>query len=154
MAKSKSRSRDRSKKVHEAAMVRLERKVAGGPPPPAGIVREPEGQVKMSDVLEQFVEPYLRFPRTAEEHRKLLTLATLAWNAALLPPGDCEKMITEVLHAGLPAAAEQVRAEAKDIVDMLVLRKRLLFADNSRRIINFDFTETADGFHLAVASTL
>ena len=108
----------------------------------------------MSDVLEQFVEPYLKFARTAEEQRKLFSLATLAWNAAFLPPGDCEKMIAEVLHASLPAAAERVKADAKDIVDMLVVRKRLLFADNTRRIINFEITETADGFHLAVASTL
>ncbi len=154
MAKSKSKSRDRSKRVHEAAMARLEGKVAGGPLPPAGIVREPEGQVKMSDVLEQFVDPYLRFARTAEDHRKLFTLAALAWNAALLPPGDCEKMIAEVLHASLPATGEQVKADAREIVGMLVLRKRLLFADNNRQIINFELTETADGFHLAVASSL
>ena len=154
MTPSKSKSKKRTRNSRPSPTERLARKVAQGPLHPTGVVIEPAGQVKMSEVLEQFVEPFLEFARTAEEHRKLFTLAALAWNVALLPPGDGEKMIAEVLNASLAAAGEQVTAEARDIVDMLVVRKRLLFANNTRQIVNIEITKTAHGFHLAVASTL
>lgn len=154
MGKSKSKGHARSKQVHEAALARLEREVVTGPLPPAGVVIEPAGQAKMSDVLEQFVEPYLKFARTADEHRKLFNLATLAWNAALLPPGDRKKMIAEALGASFAADARQAQADAKNILDLLIARKLAHFAANTRRIIKVEVTETPDGFHLAVASTL
>ena len=107
----------------------------------------------MSDVLEHFVEPYLDFVDTAAEHRKLFNLAALAWNAAILPPGEQEKVIDEVVSAAFPADAGPVRADVKEIVDALVARKKAFFADNTRKIISIEITETANGFHLAVAST-
>ena len=41
--------------------------------------------IKMSDVLEEFVEPYLEFAETEEAYRKLLSVAVVAWNVALFP---------------------------------------------------------------------
>ncbi len=147
MAKSKSKGHDRSKNVHRAALARLEREVVNGPLPPAGVVIEPKGQAKMSDVLEQFVEPYLKFARTADEHRKLFNLAALAWNAALLPPGDREKMIAEVLSAQASRRTPgRLKADAKNIIDLLIARKLAHFADNTRRIIKVEMTETAGRF--------
>jgi hypothetical protein len=154
MAKSKSKGHVHSKQVHEAVLARLEREVVTGPLPPAGVVIEPKGQAKMSDVLEQFVEPYLKFARTADEHRKLFNLAALAWNAALLLPRDHENMIAEAIGAGFAGHARQAQADAKNILDLLIARKRSHFADNTRRIIKVEVTETPDGFHLTVASTL
>ena len=40
------------------------------------------------------------------------------------------------------------------MVRALIARKQTLFSDNTRKIINIELTETGDGFHLAVASTL
>jgi hypothetical protein len=154
MTPSKSKTHKRARRARPSATERLARQLAQGPLHPAGVVIEPEGQAKMSEVLEQFVEPYLDYARTAEEHRKLFALAALAWNAALLPPGDREKMIGEVINAVFPADAQQDRADAREVIDTLMARKLAMFADNSRRIINYEITETADGFHLTVASTL
>jgi hypothetical protein len=44
---------------------------------------------KMSEVLEQFVEPYWEeLPDTADDFRKILTIGVAAWNAALLPEDE------------------------------------------------------------------
>ena len=55
------------------------------------------GQMKMSDVLERFIEPYMGSPDTLEDHRKLLTIATMAWNASLLPEEEQTKMVEEMI---------------------------------------------------------
>ncbi len=153
MANSKSKRHKSKQKQRQLGMERLKHKVAQGPLQATQFVIEPKGQVKMSDVLEQFVDPYLELAETAADHRTLFTLAALAWNAALLPPGEREQMIDGIVNASVPADAGPVRADAKEIVNALVARKQALFADNTRRIINFEITETAGGFHLAVAST-
>src|SRR4051812_46828121 len=54
-------------------------------PPGSKVVYEPAGREKMSEVLEDFIEPYRDMADGENALRKLLTLALLAWNAALLP---------------------------------------------------------------------
>lgn len=67
----------------------IKRKLARGPFRDHKFVIEPPGQIKMSDVLLDFVAPYRHFVNTIEAYRKLLLVAVIAWNAALLP--ECEQ---------------------------------------------------------------
>ena len=57
--------------------------------PDDGILRGREVRVshkeKMSVVIESFVEPYLEMVEEDEAVKRLITLAIVAWNAALLP---------------------------------------------------------------------
>ncbi|MBC8462076.1 MAG: hypothetical protein H8D67_29255 [Deltaproteobacteria bacterium] len=55
------------------------------------ILYQPSGEVKMSEVIMDFIEPYREYANTYEAHRKLITLALLAWNAALLPLSYAEE---------------------------------------------------------------
>ncbi len=123
-------------------------------PPGTRVVYEPAWREKMSEVLEDFIEPYRVSARTQDELRKLLSLATVAWNAALLPEGQRRAMIDEMVEAGLPRAAETDRAQAREIIEMLVRRKEEHFTANRRAIISFELTDTGDDYHLSVASTL
>jgi hypothetical protein len=154
MPSSKSKGRKRQHKQRQQRLDRLRRKLEQGSLGDLKFVVEPKGQVKMSDVLERFAEPYLEFVDTTEQHRKLFTLAALAWNASFLPPGEQAKMIDEVLGAGFPADAGELKAGLKEIVGALIARKQALFSGYTRKIINFELTDAGNSFHLTVASTL
>ena len=45
-------------------------------------------------------------------------------------------------------------AESKGVIDYMIARKRQIFPDNKRIILNHELTETPDGFHLTVASSI
>jgi hypothetical protein len=156
MASSKSRQKKRKnqQKPGQQSIERLKRKLEQEPLGDVKFVVEPQGQVKMSDVLERFAEPYLDFAETAEDYRKLFTVAALAWNAAFLPPSEQEKMVDDILGARVPADSGELKKGLTEIVGALIARKQALFADNTRKIVNLELTETASGFHLSVASTL
>jgi len=126
------------------------------PPTPSGVqlVRNPAGHEKMSDVLKEFVEPFRDLVNGKEALSKLLTLAVLAWNAAILPEDQGQAMIDEMLGSALAKASREDRAQAREIVEMLVRRKQEHFAANQRMIVSFELTDTGDGFHLDVMYTL
>lgn len=123
-------------------------------PPGTRLVYEPAGHEKMSEVLEDFVEPYRDLADTDDALRKLLSLALVAWNAALLPEDQRRAMIDEMVEAGLSRGTEADRAQAREIIEMLVRRKEEHFAANRRAIVSFELTDRGDDYHLSVASTL
>ena len=108
----------------------------------------------MSDVLEDFVDPYWDMADDADALRKLLSLAVLAWDAALLPEPKRQAMIDDTLGAGFSRASEADRAQAREFVELMVKRKLEHFPDNRRAIISFTLTDTGTGYHLSVASSL
>lgn len=114
------------------------------------IIYQPSGEVKMSEVLMAFVEPYREYVRTEEEHRKLLILAVLAWNASLLPEKEQKEMVSNVIDEVMPFDTK----ELKGIIEMMIVRKKLYFSDNHRKIIDFELTDLGDDLHISVASTL
>jgi hypothetical protein len=123
---------------------------------PAGsrVVYNPAGRESMSDVLEAFVEPYRDMAETEDAFRKLLTLALVAWNAALLTEDRRQAMIEETLEAGFSKAPAADRALAMEFVKTMVRRKEEHFPANRRAIVSFKLTDTGDDWHLTVASTL
>lgn len=155
MTSSKSRKvRRRRRRKQQNRFESLKRKLKQSPFREDKILIEPDGKAKMSKVLADFVEPYLELVDTGDANRKLLTLAVLAWNASFLPQEEQQAMIDEVLDAGLPAADEELKAGLKEIVNMLIVRKKIYFSDYTRRIIDFELTDRGKDYHLSVASTL
>ena len=132
----------------------LKRKLEQSPLRGERILIEPSGEEKMSEVLTDFVEPYLEFADTDEAHRKLLTLAVMAWNASFLPEKEQQDMINRVLDAGIPTGAEELKAGLNEIVNMLLVRKKMYFSEHTRKIIDYELTDTGRNYHLTVASTL
>jgi hypothetical protein len=132
----------------------LRHQLAHSPFAPDGIVIEPAGKEKMSEVLEDFVEPYLDWFEGEEGYRGLLTLALLAWNAALRPEDQQDAMIDDVLAKALPPGSDEEMREMRALVEAMVERKLTDFASNRRAIISFELRNTGGGLHLSVASTL
>jgi hypothetical protein len=146
----------RADKIHQKALEKLEQKVKQGPLSEkfAGMVMNPQGEVKMFEVLEELVEPYLDFTRNFSQREKLFSLALVAWNIALMPENERQQMIDQVIEQGMGGNDPLARQDAREIIDGLIARKQKLFADNKRYIIDFQLQDMGQTFHLSVASTL
>jgi hypothetical protein len=72
---------------------------------------EPRGEQRMSEVLEAFIEPYLGLADTDNGQRVLLEIASLAWNAAILPENERQAMLDELAERGLPGFQGQAHEE-------------------------------------------
>ena len=113
------------------------------------VITGPTGDgTKMSEVLEEFVEPYLQFAETKEAYQKLITTAIVAWNVMLFPEKDRSSSLDELL-ATLP---KNVRKDGKQVIEELMVRKERFFSQYKRMIIDFEVTDTGNGWHLSVMS--
>ncbi|MGC8643187.1 MAG: hypothetical protein ACP5XB_25280, partial [Isosphaeraceae bacterium] len=117
-------------------------------PPGIKVVYEPAGHEKMSDVLDDFIEPYSDVADTEDAYRKLLMLGQMAWNTALLPDDERQVIIDQTLDAGFARTSGPTRAAAREFIETLVRRKLEHFAGNRRAILSFSLTDTGDGYHL------
>jgi len=113
------------------------------------IVPSPGGAEKMSEVLMEFLEPYSGQWRTEEDLRKLLSVAIIAWNAALVTGGKRSELIESTLEALPP----EVRPDARAIIEEMIRRKETFFANNHRMIVDYELTMGPAGPHLSVIST-
>ena len=111
-------------------------------------------RLKMSEVLEEFVEPFADEVEGLEEYRKLLCLGQLAWNAALRGEPDRGAMVSEMLSAAMPGASEEALSMGRSLVESLIIQKEQYFADLHRPILAFEVFDTGDGWHLNVASAV
>jgi hypothetical protein len=105
--------------------------------------------IKMSDVMEEFVEPYKQFANTKESYRKLLTTAIAAWNLMLFPEKDRPSKLDDLL-ATLP---ENVREDGKQVIEELMVRKEQFFSQYRRMIIDYEIVEGGEDWSLSVMST-
>lgn len=108
----------------------------------------------MSEVLTDFIAPYRQEADTKEAYRKLLTLAIMAWNTALLEESEQQEIVDKMVAEGLGEANEELKQGLKDIVHQLIARKKQYFPENKRLIIDFDLKDTGTDYHLSVASSL
>ena len=150
MGASKSRRRARIRSVQKQApgIEALQRKVAqsmGDKVTFTGVT----GGIKMSEVMEAFIEPYLDLANTEENLRKLVTLAGLAWNTALFPEEQRAKMLDD----GLATLPPEARAGLKAFVEEMIKRKDQHFSEIKRAVVDFEVRTTKEGFYLSVASS-
>ncbi|HZU35784.1 MAG TPA: hypothetical protein VFA18_07745 [Gemmataceae bacterium] len=136
------RKKDRAKQLEKARKRRAKRLERRGRPDEEPIVIvSPPGVEKMSVVLEEFVEPYMEDCKTPETVEKLLSLGTIAWNAALVSGSEREDLLNSMLSE-MPA---EIRDDARSILLELVHRKETYFADNQRFILDFQLVPGAGG---------
>ena len=161
MARSKSRKIKRRKKQKhkrqkqgQKQLKSLKHKLKQGHFRGREIITNPSGDVKMSEVLMDFVAPYHELADTSEAYRKLLTLGITAWNASFLPKEAQQDMVDGIISGGIHSATYELQTGLKDIVNMLIARKEEYFSEYRRDIIDFELTDTGDGYHLSVASIL
>jgi hypothetical protein len=112
----------------------------------------PQNGIRMSDVLEAFIEPYLETAHTHDQRLMLLSIAAFAWNVALRPEDQQQQEITEFVSQIVPDANNPARQDITAILEEFVERKRSSFADVRRYIVDFELRETRNDVHLSVVS--
>ncbi len=145
-----SRKKKEKREHQRKERLRKRRRLTQGLPGDTLVIHTPPGELKMSEVLEEFIEPFKGQWQTEEDLNKLLGVAVIAWNAALLPEGEREEFIEQTLQS----APAEVRADLHTILMELIRRKLALFADIQRSIIDYELTWRPTGPHLNVLSTL
>lgn len=151
MAARKLASAKRSQAKKRKRLRGLSRKGAQGLFSSTSLVIQPAGREKMSQVLEEFVKPYMDDFRTRDDFAYLLTLGVAAWNAWLLPENSRKEAMDEVFRER--RVSKEDRTVQLSLLDELIDRKIAQFATNKRCIVGFELIDTAEGFNLFVIST-
>jgi hypothetical protein len=118
---------------------------------PSGVrlISPPPGVKKMSEVMEEFIDPYLDEARTEHQLRELLSIATIAWNAALMPAAEQDALVEDVM-ATVP---QESRPFFLNWLMELIRRKLAFFADNKRLILSYELTWNPDNPYISVMSS-
>lgn len=150
----KRRERLRRLKAKKAALAQMP-----GPadvlPPDVKFVGAIPGMPKMSDQLAAFVEPYISSVNSDDAYHELLSIGMVAWNLALVPPGEREELLAPFLKS-FGGADSRAERDFLEIVGALIKRKETepAFAKDDRYIANFSLTERPSGPYPQVASLL
>lgn len=113
-------------------------------------IAQPGAGPKLSAALLEFVAPYRHTAKNAEAFGKLITLAIVAWNAAIMAGADGQKMVDTALAVIGKEAGEEARKVAAGLLAELMRRKLSHFAGDKRFIVDYQVTETRNAYHLAV----
>ncbi|MHC4678787.1 MAG: hypothetical protein ACYTEK_08820 [Planctomycetota bacterium] len=107
---------------------------------------------KMSEVLLEFAEPLLEAFDDDSHFRDVIAMAAFCWNLTLLQPNEREAAINDIVKqmAGRDAFK---RVGVREALRVLLDRKKALFADDNRLIVNYEIVEEETGPRLLVMSS-
>ncbi|HEY9837224.1 MAG TPA: hypothetical protein V6D27_10035 [Vampirovibrionales bacterium] len=145
----------RADKIHQKGLKKLQRKIQTGSLSDkfAGIAVN-KGEVKMSEVLEAFVEPYLDLAPTLSQRQNLFDLAVIAWNLAFMPENELPSTLNYLLEDISKDDDPFFYKEIRSVINDLITRKQELFAEHKRYIVACELQDAGKEFDLSVTSTL
>lgn len=118
------------------------------------MVFNPAGEDKMSEVLQEFVDPYMETVNSISELKGWLEIAVLAWNIALMPPEKRQDILDGIFSEMASGTDLQVLEDLRTTVNNLVDRKDRYFSSFQSSITSFDIQDKGDSYFLSVASAL
>jgi len=146
----KKRDRARQNASRKRAANRLERRARERAGKDVLVVPGAINGVKMSQVIEQFIEPYIDEEGTGVGLRALVSVGIIAWNLALLPPLERE---AELLAAA-DRFSDHVQLDLIRFLRELIARKLQHFPEYRRMVMEFTLTDESDGgYYLQVVSS-
>ncbi|MBA4379174.1 MAG: hypothetical protein C0393_00525 [Anaerolinea sp.] len=109
---------------------------------------------KLSAVLLEFIAPYNDPSYNKQAYDKLITMAVIAWNAAILEGKERKQFVNKAIASILEITGEEWRKDAENILAMMIKRKEQFFADDKRFVVEYSWSETKSHRHLAVSTSL
>jgi hypothetical protein len=112
----------------------------------------PKGEISMSDAISKIIEPYTNDAPDYNSFNNLVTFACLAWNTSILPEAQRNEALGKMVDV-IPGKMED-RLDTLALLTELMERKRKLFPNITRMIMEYKVTDQGTDFHIAIASTL
>jgi len=155
-AKKRKRDQKKEKKQKkESVQARFLKKVKESKDLPVSkVVVDPEGEVKMSEVILDFAKPFLDKCEDEESERKAIGLAIIIWNMSLFSKKDQDREIEKLCSDLSPTDDANDFAALMDHVNVLLERKKKYYPGNKRAIINYQTSGSGKNRRLDVASTI
>lgn len=107
---------------------------------------------KMSEVLLEFAEPLLDAFDDDSHFRDLTAIAVFCWNLTFLPPKEGEAAINDIVKQMAGRDAFKGRG-LREALRALIERKKALYADDNRLIVNYEIIQEESGPRLLVMSS-
>lgn len=101
---------------------------------------------KMSEVILDFAEPLLDALDDDELFENAINCAVACWNLSFLPEKKQQRQVQAIVNE-LGKSDQLTRFEFEDCVRMLLERKRILFADEKRIVVNYKIVEEEEDHH-------
>lgn len=117
-------------------------------------VETPKNLPKMSEVLIEYIEPFLAGKENYQEYSNFLKIAVMSWNMSLVSEEKGQELL-KTLFPGNSSDPEEIEdeKEVQRIVKKLIKRKLKFFTEEKRFITDFKLTENSGRFHISVASS-
>ncbi len=110
---------------------------------------------KMSEIIIDYAQPLLDAATNAETQKQAITTAIIGWNLSLFPEEQHACQIEEIKEIlGNSVESEQQKKEAIEVFNFLLERKKSLYPEVNRMVIDFELIETPKGYHLNVVSNV
>jgi phage gp29-like protein len=128
------------------------------------------GGIKLSAALIELCEPFELKDISTKEFEKLIALAAVAWNIAVLPKEERLEKLTAFVDE-IPEMREELENEIDTVlhddskntdfapattmlhfIGAMIQRKEELFPNDDRIIMNFNIKDNPEGPYLTVAS--
>ena len=128
------------------------------------------GGIKLSAALIELCEPFEPENLSTKEFEKLIALAAVAWNIAVLPKEERLEKLTAFIET-MPNMKEELETEidtvlhddSKDtdfapattmlhFIGAMIQRKDELFPNDNRLVLNYNVKDSPEGPHLTVSS--
>ena len=128
------------------------------------------GGIKLSAALIELCEPFEPENLSATEFEKLIAIAAVAWNIAVLPKDERLEKLTAFVET-MPDMKEELETEIDNVlhdnskitdfapattmlhlIGAMIQRKDELFPNDIRLVLNYDVKDSPEGPHLTVSS--
>ena len=105
----------------------------------------------MSDVMLEFTRPLLDAIDDEGLFEHVIVFATICWNMSFLPEKEQRQHMRSLARVGRFNA--QMRFELEQWAQMLLDRKKALYADERRMVLDFQVMEDQEDWRLFVTSS-
>lgn len=158
MSKSKKKKSKKKKKINPRVnpdrATLIERVKTSEHLPGTDIIIDPPNKEKMSEVIKEFVAPFLAECADNIQMRMVLSIGLIVWNASLLPEKEQQKILKQLKVLGPVSDEDATHLFDKNVIETLLKRKKEYFSSNKRMILDHQFSEHRGELGLDVVSTL